>query len=370
VLGVVVALALGSSMGTALAVDFKRGDANGDGCLGWKDKETIQRIALMLPSDNTCQDAADWDDNGTINAIDAVLLARYMAELPPQITHPPGHLGCGPDPTADALGCASYSGCAACDPPPCIEQDNGTGTIHLPPDTCQYLAPQELHVALDGLPEGSVIKIGVYHGGFIDPNEPPVDPGPGAARSPGGVLGGEIERFDSLVRLEMKGEGDLAGFERTIEVFAPTEVHTAPRTPGDAVQTFAASMRRLEGELTGDPDFDLLRIKAGDDLGLPSSGETTLTRGVGAPSDPNTPYAVASSFDLNYRIEFVGAAGGALAGLSGDTLGQTEVATPIVAAPLPVPTASTWRRWSMVVALLVAGAIAMRTFARRPRARA
>lgn len=66
----------------------------------------------------------------------------------------------------------------------------------------------------------------------------------------------------------------------------------------------------------GDPDFDLLRIVAGTDFGMPSPGHTTLLQ-----SGPN--WEVDSFFDISYRIDFVGNPGGPFAGLSGSTQGFT-----------------------------------------------
>jgi hypothetical protein len=71
----------------------------------------------------------------------------------------------------------------------------------------------------------------------------------------------------------------------------------------------------LFGQITGDPDFDLLRVVAGTDFGLPSPGHTTLTQ-LGGGS-----WAVDSFFDITYRIDFVGKPGGALSGMSGSTTG-------------------------------------------------
>ena len=79
------------------------------------------------------------------------------------------------------------------------------------------------------------------------------------------------------------------------------------RSPGDAEQAFDTDLFRLEGTLMGDPDFDLLRIVAGTDYGLPSPGHTTLTR-LGPPGND---FMVDSFFDVTYRIEFQGTASGA-----------------------------------------------------------
>ena len=84
------------------------------------------------------------------------------------------------------------------------------------------------------------------------------------------------------------------------------------------MQSFDTDMFRLFGQITGDPDFDLLRVVAGTDFGLPSPGHTTLTQAAGSN------WAVDSFFDITYRIDFVGRPGGPLAGRSGSTTGTAR----------------------------------------------
>src|SRR2546425_11935512 len=81
-------------------------------------------------------------------------------------------------------------------------------------------------------------------------------------------------------------------------------------------------MFRLQGQLpAGDPDFDLLIIRAGNDFGLPSPGHTTLTKQAGGD------WAVDSFFDITYRIDFQGKPGGRIGGMSGSTTGTIRMAT-------------------------------------------
>jgi hypothetical protein len=92
-------------------------------------------------------------------------------------------------------------------------------------------------------------------------------------------------------------------------------------------------MLRMQGQITGDPDFDLLRITAGNDFGMPSPGHTTLTQI--APG-----WAVDSFFDITYRIDFIGKPGGPVGGMSGSTTGTYRFS---VCAPGAVPVeSSTW----------------------------
>ncbi|MCP4898091.1 MAG: hypothetical protein GY906_14055 [bacterium] len=126
------------------------------------------------------------------------------------------------------------------------------------------------------------------------------------------------------MKWQLEGTGDLAGFERIIHLPIAVQTHWRPRKPGAAVQTFPADLFQMQGGIVGDPDFDQLQLTAGTGFGLPSPGQTTLTRRHGGP------FSVDSFFDISYRIEFVGAPGGALDGLSGSTTATVRIA---VAAP-------------------------------------
>ena len=125
---------------------------------------------------------------------------------------------------------------------------------------------------------------------------------------------GEPYTFDTeMLQLSLSGGGVKT-------LMAQGEIHTAPRTPGDPVQSFDTDMTRLQGQLPpGDPDFDLLRIVAGTGNGMPSPGHTTLTQ------LPNGNWNIDSFFDITYRIDFVGAPGGPYAGQSGSTTGTIRM---------------------------------------------
>jgi hypothetical protein len=78
-------------------------------------------------------------------------------------------------------------------------------------------------------------------------------------------------------------------------------------------------LMRMQGQLPpGDPDFDLLRITAGTDFGMPSPGQSTLLQ-----SGPN--WNVDSFFDVTYRIDFVGHPGGPFGGMSGSTTATVRI---------------------------------------------
>jgi hypothetical protein len=193
---------------------------------------------------------------------------------------------------------------------PCVLPDNGSGTVDLPPAGCAYLSPDEFHQIVNGLPPGTKINIAPEHRALL------CSPVGTICENPGGTLGGTTDTFTSELGLVMQGTGPgLSGFSRVINLPVSCEAHTGPRNPGQPVQSFPTDMFMLQGQILGDPDFDLLRITGGTAFGMPSPGHTTLTR----LGPPGSPFHFDSFFDIEYRIDFVGAPGGSLAGMSGST---------------------------------------------------
>lgn len=188
---------------------------------------------------------------------------------------------------------------------PLIVPDNGQGTINLPPPG-DYVTPADVHVDISGRARGDA-----RHRGFV------VD-----QVGPGGILGGEIEIFGSVLDIHFTGEGPLEGWSRTVSVPVRSETHTAPRDAGKEVQSFDTHMYRLEGELTGDKDFESLSIVAGTGNGLESPGHTTLYR------QPDGSFLVDSHFNIKFTGSFKGAAGGVFDGIE-DSFGGVITVTAV-----------------------------------------
>ena len=181
----------------------------------------------------------------------------------------------------------------------CWLPDNGNGTADLPPDcTVGYSGPMQIR---DGLPPASTINAAARLVTFTS-----------VVRNPGGTLGGETHQWNANLELSMTGTGVYAAYNRFLVIPVNGQTHSAPRTPFAPVQSFAMDLFALQGQITSDPDFDLLRVTGGAAFGLPSPGQTVLTQS-------GTGWAVDSFFDITYRIDFVGNAAGPFAGRSGST---------------------------------------------------
>lgn len=212
-------------------------------------------------------------------------------------------------PAAALLALALASAPAALAATRCVVADNGSGSISFPPFAPPgYQSPDDVTMIENGLPAGTLIIGRMTLTNIALTLE-----------TPGGVHGGRIHDFTCDLVLTMHGTGTLTGinFNRTLP--AVGRVESAPGAPWAISQSVLCEFSRIQAQVTGDPDFDLLRVTGGTDFGMPSSGTTKLTR------QPNGDWEVDSFFDVTYRVDFVGAPTGPLGGMSGSTVANTRL---------------------------------------------
>jgi hypothetical protein len=97
--------------GGPVAGSFRRGDSDASGAVNLTDAIRILNVLFLGIGEILCLDSADSDDSGAVNLTDAIRVLNVLflgiGEIPA-----PGLTNCGPDPTADDTGCASYpAGC-------------------------------------------------------------------------------------------------------------------------------------------------------------------------------------------------------------------------------------------------------------------
>jgi hypothetical protein len=133
--------------------------------------------------------------------------------------------------------------------------------------------------------------------------------------APGGILNGAREIGTSKIDFTLTGGCSLPGFTHTITLPANFEVHSAPRR-GTAIETFDTNMYRIQGVGQADAVFEYVRLIGGTANGYPSPGRMTL-----ASTDGNQ-VEVESFFNVSFRIEYKGAAGGPFAGIEDSVEGS------------------------------------------------
>jgi hypothetical protein len=88
---------------------FQRGDTNGDGAVDIADAIFTLGYLFAQGPEPTCLDAADANDDGAVDIADAIAVLSHLFAGAGPLPEPFG--GCGPDPTADGVGCRSFPPC-------------------------------------------------------------------------------------------------------------------------------------------------------------------------------------------------------------------------------------------------------------------
>jgi YD repeat-containing protein len=199
---------------------FLRGDCTSDARLDISDPIRLLN-ALFINADTLlpCRDACDSDDNGALEITDAVAALDFLFRGGRAPAEP--FLGCGLDPTADDLECAS------------------------PPRRCENGAP-----AIISTPQGTarVGEVFAYRVEAVDPEGRPI--AYELADAPGGVLLDRetgrlrwtpvraqvgVERFRVHAR-DPCGDSDEQSFDVAVLAAAPAVLILRPR-PGSIVNT-------------------------------------------------------------------------------------------------------------------------------------
>ena len=205
----------------------------------------------------------------------------------------------------------------------CILPDNGSGSASLPPNCAVgYTGASGI---IDGLPAGSPVLIAARLHSFT-----------AVVESPGGTLGGDQSTWNATLDLNLTGTGVYLGYARFISMTVTGASHSAPRVPFASPQSFAMDLWQMQGQITLDPDFDLLRVTGGGNFGMPSPGQTVLTSNGGG-------WEVNSYIDITHRVDFVGNPIGTFAGRSGSTTHVHPRFEMCYERPTPVTTGS-WGR--------------------------
>lgn len=182
---------------------------------------------------------------------------------------------------------------------------NADGWVCLPPVDAEYVA--FLVEMFHSLPDPSW-KAEVKHQRFVN----------NCKQETGGSLGGDVETFDSDVAVTVTRADGTAAKAESLTVHIPVRsiTHTSKQDLGAERQTLETAMWNLEGRIENQGGWKYFAVVAGEENGLPSPGETILTR------LENGNVAVESFFKIRYRVEYIGAEDGPYAGLEGSGEGE------------------------------------------------
>ncbi len=140
-------------------LEFIRGDCDEDGKLSITDPIRILGFLFLgKPELVECQDAADANDSGRVDISDPIYILNHLYKDGP--TLPPPFPGCGLDPTADGIDCATY---ARCRPPP---PDTTAPVVKLTAPR-EAAAGEQVTLSADATDEVGVAIVEILLGGSI-----------------------------------------------------------------------------------------------------------------------------------------------------------------------------------------------------------
>ncbi len=123
----------------------------------------------------------------------------------------------------------------------------------------------------------------------------------------GGSLGGTREYGNSVLHFTLLCPEPVA----TFDIPATFTVDTAPHPTELGPMSFDTDMYAIEGSATNVGVFSSVHLVGGTSNGAKSPGHTSLI-----PADDGS-YAINSTFNVGYHLEYVGAKGGPLDGVAG-----------------------------------------------------
>jgi hypothetical protein len=123
----------------------------------------------------------------------------------------------------------------------------------------------------------------------------------------GGTLGGTREVANSVLRVRLLCPELVA----VVDVPTRFEVHSGPHPEEVGPMSFDTDMYAIEGIATNAGPFATFHLVGGTGNGFKSPGHTTLL------PEGEGNFAIDSTFNIGYHLEFTGAKGGPLDGASG-----------------------------------------------------
>lgn len=118
------------------------------------------------------------------------------------------------------------------------------------------------------------------------------------------------ETFDSNIRFDITGTGNLAGVTSVVDIPVHTVVFSDAQEPGTDRRVLDTRIEHIQGSAVDHKDFEVFELIGGSANGLDSPGTTVLTR-----QEDGKTFRVESSFNVHYQVRIKGRAGSKWAGV-------------------------------------------------------